>query len=110
MKHDILEDIIAHKQIELQHQKKAVPLQTLLGLASEAMDRNTVSMRESLENSTCGIIAEFKRKSPSKGWLHHKAKVSDIIPAYQANGSVKTLFSRAISFSRQKRWEPMPSC
>ena len=67
MKHDILEDIIAHKQIELQHQKKAVPLQTLLGLASEAMDRNTVSMRESLENSTCGIIAEFKRKSPSKG-------------------------------------------
>lgn len=66
MKHDILEDIIAHKQIELQHQKKAVPLQTLLGLASEAMDRNTVSMRESLENSTCGIIAEFKRKSPSK--------------------------------------------
>ena len=34
MKHDILEDIIAHKQIELQHQKKAVPLQTLLGLAS----------------------------------------------------------------------------
>ena len=76
MKHDILEDIIAHKQ---------VPLQTLLGLASEAMDRNTVSMRESLENSTCGIIAEFKRKSPSKGWLHPKAKVSDIIPAYQAN-------------------------
>lgn len=87
MKHDILEDIIAHKQIELQHQKKAVPLQTLLGLASEAMDRNTVSMRESLENSTCGIIAEFKRKSPSKGWLHPKAKVSDIIPAYQANGA-----------------------
>ena len=69
MKHDILEDIIAHKQIELQHQKKAVPLQTLLGLASEAMDRNTVSMRESLENSTCGIIAEFKRKSPSKGQI-----------------------------------------
>ena len=50
MKHDILEDIIAHKQIELQHQKKAVSLQTLLGLASEAMERNTVSMRESLEN------------------------------------------------------------
>ena len=44
-------------------------------------------MRESLENSTCGIIAEFKRKSPSKGWLHPKAKVSDIIPAYQANGA-----------------------
>ena len=46
MKHDILEDIITHKQIELQHQKKAVPLQTLLGLASEA--------------------TEFKTKSPSK--------------------------------------------
>ncbi len=87
MKHDILEDIIAHKQIELQHQKKAVPLQTILGLASETMNRPTISMRNSLEKSVCGIIAEFKRKSPSKGWLHPKAVVSDIIPAYQANGA-----------------------
>lgn len=35
MKHDILEEIVAHKKIELQHQKKAVPLHIMLGLASE---------------------------------------------------------------------------
>ncbi len=87
MEHDILEDIIAHKRIELRHQKEAVPLQTLLGLAGEALDRPTISMRESLEKSVCGIIAEFKRKSPSKGWLHPGAVVSDIIPAYQTHGA-----------------------
>lgn len=87
MKHDILEEIVAHKKIELQHQKKAVPLHIMLGLASENMDRPTYSMRESLEKSDSSIIAEFKRKSPSKGWLHPKAVVSDIIPAYQANGA-----------------------
>ena len=70
MKKDILQDIIANKRIEVARQKQAVSLQTLLALGSDRMERDTRSMRAALESSPSGIIAEFKRKSPSKGWLH----------------------------------------
>lgn len=84
---DILQTIIAHKRLEVQRQKAAVSLQTLLGLGSDRLERNTVSMRKALASSSSGIIAEFKRKSPSKGWLHPGADVADIVPAYEKGGA-----------------------
>lgn len=84
---DILQDIIAHKRIEVERQKQAVSLQTLLALGSDRLERTPRSMRQALAVSPSGIIAEFKRKSPSKGWLHPGAKVADIIPAYEQNGA-----------------------
>jgi indole-3-glycerol phosphate synthase len=44
-------------------------------------------MRRALEASPTGIIAEFKRRSPSKGWLSPDAKVCDIVPAYGRAGA-----------------------
>lgn len=45
------------------------------------------SMREALLASPTGIIAEFKRKSPSKGWIKEEGR-ADIIPlSYQQNGA-----------------------
>ena len=44
-------------------------------------------MRQSLASSATGIIAEFKRKSPSKGWLHPGAKVQDVLPFYAEGGA-----------------------
>ena len=44
-------------------------------------------MREALMNSSTGIIAEFKRKSPSKGWIKEEGKASIIPLAYQQNGA-----------------------
>jgi len=45
------------------------------------------SMREALLASSIGIIAEFKRKSPSKGWIKEDGR-ADIIPlSYQQNGA-----------------------
>ena len=84
---DILQDIIANKHIEVERQKQAVSLRTLLGLGGERIERPTRSMRASLAASPSGIIAEFKRKSPSKGWLHPGAAVADVLPAYEKEGA-----------------------
>ena len=84
MEKDILQDIIANKRVEVERQKAAVSLRTLLSLGSDRLERPTRSMREALASSPYGIIAEFKRKSPSKGWLHPHAEVADVVPAYEA--------------------------
>lgn len=84
---DILQDIIANKRREVARQKEAVRLQTLLGLAGERLERPTRSMRDALEASPSGIIAEFKRKSPSKGWLFPEANVAEVVPTYEQNGA-----------------------
>ena len=84
---DILETIIANKQLEVARQKVAVSLDLLFNLGARRMSRNTVSMRQALEESQSGIIAEFKRRSPSKGWLYPNAKVGDIVPAYENGGA-----------------------
>ncbi|WP_102408475.1 indole-3-glycerol phosphate synthase TrpC [Parabacteroides bouchesdurhonensis] len=84
---DILHDIITNKRIEVEQQKQAIPLQSLLAMGSERLDRTPHSMRAALAASPSGIIAEFKRKSPSKGWLHPDAKVSDIVTEYEKNGA-----------------------
>ena len=45
------------------------------------------SLRQALLDSETGIIAEFKRRSPSKGWIKEEGR-ADIIPlAYQQNGA-----------------------
>ena len=67
---DILQDIIAHKHQEL-----------------ERMYAKKPSMKEALLASGTGIIAEFKRRSPSKGWIKEDGR-ADIIPlSYQQNGA-----------------------
>lgn len=87
MEKDILRDIIANKRVEVERQKAAVSLRTLLSLGGDRLERPTRSMREALASSPYGIIAEFKRKSPSKGWLHPHAEVADVVPAYEAGGA-----------------------
>ena len=87
MEKDILQDIIANKRMEVERQKAAVSLRTLLSLGGDRLERPTRSMREALATSPYGIIAEFKRKSPSKGWLHPHAEVADVVPAYEAGGA-----------------------
>ncbi len=83
---DILHKIIANKRIEVEAQKKILPFQSLTELVGK-QSYQTQSMRASLAKSPFGIIAEFKRKSPSKGWLYPEAEVSDIVPAYEKGGA-----------------------
>lgn len=84
---DILQEIVSHKRIEVEAQKKLVPLKALEEQLNTAMQRPTSSMRQALENSPSGIIAEFKRKSPSKGWIFPDAEVKMVVPAYEHAGA-----------------------
>jgi indole-3-glycerol phosphate synthase len=84
---DILDTIIANKRKEVASQKEAVSLDKLMSINAVQFERPVCSMREALANSSSGIIAEFKRKSPSKGWIFPDAKVEDIVPAYEAGGA-----------------------
>ena len=46
-----------------------------------------VSMSKAIKESPTGIIAEFKRRSPSKGEIHPLALVDEIVPAYEKAGA-----------------------
>lgn len=84
---DILEEIIAYKRKEIVEFQQILPIRQLYGMAEKALNVSVPSMQKALEVSDTGIIAEFKRKSPSKGWIHKNAK-SDVVPLdYQNNGA-----------------------
>ncbi len=87
---DILQEIVAYKRIELKQQKAIIPPTILYNNVEQLLADGTQprrSMRESLATSASGIIAEFKRKSPSKGWIKEEGK-PDVIPAsYSENGA-----------------------
>lgn len=82
---DILTEIIAHKQIELIQQKKVISQELLQNNCNEPMPR--ISMRAKLAASPTGIIAEFKRRSPSKGWIRKEALAEVIPTAYEEAGA-----------------------
>lgn len=83
---DILSEIIAHKRIELAEQMQMVPLEMLREQAMN-LTMSPCSMKQALAQSTSGIIAEFKRRSPSKGWIKQDADASAIPASYAAAGA-----------------------
>lgn len=85
---DILEEIVAHKRIEIAERKQYVPLRQIAGEVQKMLDTEVpVSMRQALMLSETGIIAEFKRKSPSKGWIHQDVRPQDVTPLYEKGGA-----------------------
>ena len=85
---DILEEIVAWKRIEVEEQKKVLPPRQLYAKVEDLMTSlSRRSMRQSLADSPYGIIAEFKRKSPSKGWIHPDIEPEDVVPLYASNGA-----------------------
>ena len=81
---DILSEIVAHKREEINALKERMPVDKIY---VNACYHPTASLRNALETSSHGIIAEFKRRSPSKGWIKREAKPSDIIPGYRKSGA-----------------------
>jgi len=82
---NILEKIIAHKFIEVSENKSRVPIKELE--KSIFIDNKVTSMKESLlSKNKAGIIAEIKRKSPSKGIINPNADIVQISKGYESAG------------------------
>jgi indole-3-glycerol phosphate synthase len=83
---NILDEIVANKKIEVEEQKKIKPVNELEKLPLFSSPSFSVK-RFLLDPNHSGIIAEFKRKSPSKGVIHNNPNLSMITTAYAANGA-----------------------
>jgi indole-3-glycerol phosphate synthase len=87
MAQDILQEIVAHKRLEVERFKAELSEQEIHRRVELLLDFSVASMSQALTASDSGIIAEFKRKSPSKGWIKEEGR-ADIIPlSYQQNGA-----------------------
>ncbi len=86
---DILEEIVAHKRIEVAEQKEQTPAKKLYAEVERMMSEGVTkrSLSQALTENDFGIIAEFKRKSPSKGWIKEDGKPEIIPLSYEQNGA-----------------------
>ena len=84
---DILDEIVANKRVEVEEFKAIMPPSVLYKKVEAMLGEPVPSMSKALMTSDSGIISEFKRKSPSKGWIKEEGR-ADIIPlSYQQNGA-----------------------
>jgi indole-3-glycerol phosphate synthase len=83
---NILDQIVARKKVEVGIAKKKTSYTKLE--ESEYFNRVPLSFRNFLlDPSKTGIIAEFKRKSPSKGIINNQVKVKKVTQAYAEAGA-----------------------
>ena len=82
----ILDEIIAQKRIEVEQRKAATPVSVLEQLPD--FKRQCLSARDAVQAfRSTGIIAEFKRKSPSKGVINDWADVATTTQGYVRAGA-----------------------
>ncbi|MEJ5055031.1 indole-3-glycerol phosphate synthase TrpC [Sphingobacterium sp. MYb382] len=82
----ILDKIIERKKVEVELAKEKVSLAALQ--TYPLFSRDCYSLRDSiLDPQRTGIIAEFKRASPSKGLINGDVSVSEVVKGYQAAGA-----------------------
>lgn len=82
---DILHQILETKKQEVAKRKQLISARDLESTVFYRRER--YSMKRALKNSSVGIIAEFKRKSPSKGYIHEKADIQEVVSGYADNGA-----------------------
>jgi len=83
---DILEKIVANKKQEVANAKQAITINYLQNMPR--FSQAVPSLKERFGNgNTTGIIAEFKRRSPSKGLINGTATVESVTTAYAQNNA-----------------------
>ncbi|WP_308993481.1 indole-3-glycerol phosphate synthase TrpC [Mariniflexile litorale] len=81
---NILDKIVADKRKEVDLRKSLIPMSQLE--QSVLFDRQTFSLANKLRNSQTGIIAEHKRRSPSKSVINQNLNVFDVAKGYEDAG------------------------
>ena len=81
---NILDKIVIDKRKEVALRKNLIPFKQLE--TSVLFERPTISLSNRLKNSTSGIIAEHKRRSPSKSIINQNLNVQDVAKGYEDAG------------------------
>ncbi|GAA4236730.1 indole-3-glycerol phosphate synthase TrpC [Postechiella marina] len=81
---NILDKITLDKKKEVALRKSLIPISQLE--QSVLFNRNTLSLANNLRHSTTGIIAEHKRRSPSKSVINNTLNVHDVASGYENAG------------------------
>lgn len=81
---NILDKIVAEKHIEVELRKKLIPIEQLE--QSVLFDKAPISLVQNLKSSDSGIIAEHKRRSPSKSVINQDLNVFDVAKGYEKAG------------------------
>ena len=85
---DVLSEIIAQKRERLVAAKELVPLARLKHLSIEARSNATPhALSNALHRDAINVIAEFKRRSPSKGVIRPDADLLQIVKSYEVGGA-----------------------
>jgi len=82
---DILQKITVDKRKEVALKKELIPIEIFE--RTPFFDRKTKSLAKKLSLSKTGIIAEFKRRSPSKSIINNTAMVEDVAFGYEQAGA-----------------------
>lgn len=82
---NILDKIIIDKKREVILKKSIIPVSQLE--ESMLFERKTVSLSQNLKNSNSGIIAEHKRRSPSKSVINNSFSVEEVVKGYENAGA-----------------------
>ena len=81
---DILSKIVADKRREVKFRKSVIPVSQLE--QSFLYNTDTISLVNKLKSSNSGIIAEHKRRSPSRSVINHSLSVADVAKGYETAG------------------------
>ena len=82
---NILDKIINDKKREVALKKSIIPASQLEN--SVLFDKQTISLSTNLKNSASGIIAEHKRRSPSKSEINYRFTIEEVVKGYQDAGA-----------------------
>ena len=81
---EILEKIVAVKRTEVEEGRKKMPVNLLR--MSPFFERSPISFYDSLKKDEPSIIAEFKRRSPSRGIINNISDPEDVARDYSNAG------------------------
>lgn len=83
---NILDNIVETKRREMEQARALRPYEDIVAEAGEVR-RPVISFAGALSSSPAGIIAEFKRRSPSRGFIKEGADVRRVVEGYTLNGA-----------------------